>query len=71
MRSREDGNIRSEHAPIANSNKTAIKDRQVEICVEARADGDVATVVNVEGWFNENVVITNVADDGLEHFQAL
>jgi hypothetical protein len=48
----EDTHVRSKHATVAYSNERAIEDSEVEICVEALAERNVAAVVYVEGWFD-------------------
>jgi hypothetical protein len=47
VRGREDGNVGTEHASVADGNKTAVQDSEVEIGVKACADGDVAAVIDV------------------------
>jgi hypothetical protein len=71
MCSRKNGHIRSKHAPIANSDEATIQDCKVEICVESFAKWDVAAIVDVEGGFNEYVVVAHATNNALEHFQTL
>ena len=53
----KDTNIRPKHAPIPNSHETAVQDGQVEVSVEPLAERDVAAVVDVEGRFDEDLVV--------------
>ena len=71
MRRRKDRYIGTEHAARANGDGSAVENGEVEVCVEARTERDVAAVVDVEGGLDEDFVVAYVADDFLEHFQAL
>ena len=57
MRCGEDTYVGAEHAPVSNRDETAVENGKVEVCVEAGTERDVAAVVNVERWFDENVVV--------------
>jgi hypothetical protein len=71
MRRRENRHIRPKHAPIPNRHETAVQNRKVEVCIEALAQRNVAAVVNVEGRFDEDVVVAYVSDDALQHLETL
>ncbi|OSS44498.1 hypothetical protein B5807_10853 [Epicoccum nigrum] len=71
VRGGEDTHIGAEHAAIAYGDEAAVEDGQVEVCVEALTEGDVAAVVDVEGGLDEHPVVAQAADDGLEQLQAL
>jgi hypothetical protein len=57
VRGGEDGHVGTEHAAVADGHETAVQDDEVEVGVEAGAEGDVAAVVNVEGGFDEYVLL--------------
>lgn len=67
----KDRNVRSEHHPIADRHEPAIEDAEVEVCVEAGADGDVAAVVYLEGRLDVGFVVGDVAEEVLESLEAL
>jgi hypothetical protein len=71
MRSCEDGHIGPKHAPVTNCNKAAVQDSEVEVCVEALAERDIASIVDVERRLDEDLVVAHVADDALQHLETL
>lgn len=62
MRRRKYAHVRPEHDAIPDGHEPAVEDREVEVCVEAVAEADVAAVVDGERGLDEGLVALDVAD---------
>lgn len=58
---RKDRDIRAKHAPISYCDERAVENSQIEVCIEAFAQGDVAAVIYIEGWFDDWPIVRTKA----------
>lgn len=70
VRSRQDRHVGPHHDPVPNSHEPVVEDGEVKVCVEARAEADVAAVVNCKGRLDEDIVAVDAAQDLAQHDEA-
>lgn len=63
MRRGENADIWTYQDAVADGDKPAVEDGEVEVGVEAGAEADVAAVVDAEGGLDEGFGVGDVAED--------
>lgn len=63
VRRSKNGHIGTDHDAIADGHDGAVQDGQVEVCVEALANADVAAVVDREGWVDTDLLVADVTEN--------